>query len=212
MEPPWQPQVQQAPGQRGFALIVVMMILVVVSGLGVGATRMALMGERGARNDRDMQVAWQAAEAALMDAEFDIRGPLPSTRRTLFGAGGDPPEVASFPASGCGSSGQTLGLCAVADEAQAPPDGKRAWLKVDFLADGKNATTAPYGAFTGRTYLAGSGVQPARAPRYVIEPLLDHGQNADTSSPDQRYAYRITAIGFGPRTDIQAVLQMVLRP
>ena len=36
---------------------------------------MAMLGERSTRNERDYQVAWQAAEAALMDAQFDIRGP-----------------------------------------------------------------------------------------------------------------------------------------
>jgi Tfp pilus assembly protein PilX len=52
-----------------------LLLLVIVSILGVGAAQIATMGERSARNDRDMQVAWQSAEAALMDAEFDIHGP-----------------------------------------------------------------------------------------------------------------------------------------
>ena len=57
---------------RGASLIVIMLILVVVSILGVSGIQVAMMGERGTRNDRDQQVAWQSAEAALIDAEFDI--------------------------------------------------------------------------------------------------------------------------------------------
>ncbi|HUD33331.1 MAG TPA: PilX N-terminal domain-containing pilus assembly protein, partial [Variovorax sp.] len=74
------------PSQRGVSLIVVLLILVVVSVLGVGGAQIALMAERGSRNDRDMQVAWQAAEAALMDAEFDIHGPntAAASRRAVF--------------------------------------------------------------------------------------------------------------------------------
>ena len=41
----------------GASLIVVMLILVVVSILGVSGIQVAMMGERGTRNDRDQQVA-----------------------------------------------------------------------------------------------------------------------------------------------------------
>ena len=58
--------------QSGMSLIMVLLILVVVSLLGVGGAQIALMSERGARNDRDLQMAWQAAEAGLIDAENDI--------------------------------------------------------------------------------------------------------------------------------------------
>ena len=51
--------------QAGASLIVVLLLLVIVSILGAGAAQIATMGERSARNDRDMQVAWQSAEAAL---------------------------------------------------------------------------------------------------------------------------------------------------
>jgi type IV pilus assembly protein PilX len=63
--------------QRGVTLIIVLLILVVVTILGIGGAQIALLGERSTRYDRDYLVASQAAEAALMDAEFDIRGPKP---------------------------------------------------------------------------------------------------------------------------------------
>lgn len=187
-------------GQRGVSLIIVLLLLVIVSILGVGAAQIATMGERSSRNDRDMQVAWQSAEAALMDAEFDIHGPVDSSRRTVF------TRMANTNAfvSGCGSSGTSKGLCAL--ETTAKP----AWLTVDFTAT-TGAKTAAYGDFTGRSFPSGStGIQPSKPPRYVIEPIEDPA-NRDISGSTTSYIYRVTAMGFGPRDDIQGVVQIIYR-
>ncbi|MEX8191360.1 pilus assembly PilX family protein [Comamonas guangdongensis] len=191
--------------QRGFSLIVVLLILVIVSILGVGGVQLAMMGERGTRNDRDMQVAWQAAEAALMDAEFDIEG-LPATssskRNSIFASGNT--DIAKFLAN-CGTSAQSVGLCAL-----NAGDAKPAWLTVDFTATGNAAPTAEFGAFTGRPFASGSqGVQPARPPRYVIEPIPD--PLTSRTKAQNRYVYRVTAMGFGPSQETQAVVQIIYR-
>ncbi len=208
------------PSQRGVSLIVVLLILVVVSVLGVGGAQIALMAERGSRNDRDMQVAWQAAEAALMDAEFDIHGPntAAASRRAMF----DGMSNTSAFVAGCGTSANTTsknrGLC------QLPLTGKPAWLTVDFTLD--SATSAPttaFGTFTGRSFASvatggtATGVQPAKAPRYVIEPIPDilerevgvAGKANANKQPG--FIYRVTAMGFGPRADIQALNQILYR-
>jgi type IV pilus assembly protein PilX len=183
--------------QRGASLIIVMLILIVVSVLGIGSAQIALMSERGARNDRDQQVAWQAAEAALMDAEFDMRGPGTATRASLFDGKNSTPFV-----DGCGTSGNSIGLC------NTGVTSKQAWLTADFTAAGSSAATTQFGAFTGRSFAAGApGIQPAKAPRYIIELVPD--PVGDMSNPT--YLYRVTAMGFGPRADIQAVLQMLYR-
>ncbi len=70
--------------QRGVSLIVVLILLVIISILGIGAAQLSMMGERGSRNERDLQIAWQGAEAGLMDAEFDMRGPGTSNRMGVF--------------------------------------------------------------------------------------------------------------------------------
>lgn len=186
---------QHRLSQSGASLIVVMMILIIVSLLGVGGAQIALMSERGARNDRDMQVAWQAAEAALVDAEFDMTDASASTsRKTLF----DGKSKTGFVA-GCGTSGNSTGLCDVT------ASGKPAWLTVNFANTASDAPTTALGTFTGRTYATGNvGVQPTQAPRYIIELLPDPFDNKSV-------VYRVTAMGFGPRVDIQAVLQMIYR-
>ena len=203
--------------QRGASLIVVMLILIVVSVLGIGAAQISMMGERSARNDRDMQVAWQGAEAALMDAEFDIRGPNSSadSRVAIFGPDSSQPDRSKFDVTLCGDSfsDKTLGLCDLVDEA-AGATIQQKWLRVDFTVDTSSAKTVKYGQYTNRPYAAGgTGVQPSKVPRYVIEPIRDYqGQRDKSQAGTAKYMYRVTAMGFGPREDIQAVAQMILRP
>ena len=187
--------------QQGASLMMVMIIMVVVSLLGVAGIHIASMAERGARNDRDLQLAWQSAEAALVDAEFDIYGPVSSARRAVFGA---TPDLVQF-RDGCGDSASATGLCSLVAA------GKPAWLTVDFTEGGVGAKTAEFGQFTSRAFSAGgAGVKPASKPRYVVEPIRDPGDR-DLGSASPKFIYRVTAMGFGPRMDIQAVVQMLYR-
>lgn len=191
-----------SPRERGASLIVVMLLLIIVSVLGVGGAQIAMMAERGSRNDRDMQVAWQAAEAALMDAEFDIHGPGTASRKATFT---DMHNTNEF-VSGCGTTGTVKGLCALAET------GKPAWLLADFTNDDNDAPSTAFGDFTGRTFAAGNvGVQPAKVPRYIIEPISDPLNRDKTFDKPPTFIYRVTAMGFGPRDDIQAVTQILYR-
>jgi type IV pilus assembly protein PilX len=192
--------------QGGASLILVMIILTIVSMIGIAGVQISMMGERSARNDRDYQLAWQSAEAGLMDAENDLFGPGASSRRAVF----SPTTNKAAFVEGCGTSGNSKGLCALA------VTGKPAWVAVDFDSYSKTAATAAYGDFTGRTFAAGGvGIQPARSPRYVIEAIPDSAGAGSTSRDpgveDPKYVFRVTSMGFGPRADIQAVVQMIYR-
>lgn len=189
--------------ERGASLITVLIILTIVSMLGIAGIQISMMSERGARNDRDQQIAWEAAEAALLDAEQDIFGPATSSRRSTF----TPVTDAQAFVDGCGTSGNSRGLCAPATS------GRPAWLTADFdFSDSSSgAPSTAYGTFTGHTFAAGSiGIQPVQLPRYVIEPIRDPADR-DLSNPSPKFVYRVTAMGFGPRKDIQAVVQMIYR-
>ncbi|WP_332107444.1 pilus assembly PilX family protein [Variovorax sp. PBL-H6] len=187
-------------------MIVVLLILIVVSILGVGGAQIALQAEHGARNDRDMQIAWQAAEAALQDAEFDIHGPGVTSRSAMLGSMPNPLDFVQD----CGKASdgvKRVGLCALVQT------GKPAWQTVNFTATDASARTVKFGTFTARDFASGggtlTGVQPFQAPRYVIEPIPDpDNRNLSLSNA---YIYRITAMGFGPRQDIQAVTQIIYR-
>jgi len=81
-------------------------------------------------------------------------------------------------------------------------------MTVDFTDTSNTAKSVALGTFTGKTFAAGGiGVQPAQAPRYIIEVVPD----TIGSRSEPNYLYRVTAMGFGPRSDIQAVMQMVYR-
>ena len=182
---------------KGISLIMVLLVLVVVSMLGLSSAQIGLLGERSARNDRDQQIAWQAAEAALQDVDIEMSNPN-SLRFGYF----DRKNLLPFE-SGCGVNGTKRGLC------ELKINDSPAWLTVDYLDESSTARTAELGLFTGRPFAAGgAGIQPARKPRYVIEPIPD--PSSDVTDPT--YLYRVTAMGFGPRADTQVVLQMIYRP
>ena len=67
--------------QQGVVLVVVLIFMLALSTLAIFSARNATFGERQARNEVDFQVARQAAEAALRDAEADLSmgGSTPAT-------------------------------------------------------------------------------------------------------------------------------------
>ena len=185
--------------QQGVSLIMVMLIMVVVSMLGIGGVQIAMMAERGSRNDRDMQIAFQAAEAALIDAEFDITSKFTASKRAVNPF--DKENATFLFLQDCGSSGDSLGLCAENPTGQVP-----AWLKVDFTDAATGAKTVEFGKFTGRAFPVGTvGIQPYKKPRYIIELVNDY------KNPGASPFFRVTAMGFGPRPDIQVILQTMYR-
>lgn len=212
--------------QRGISLIVVLMLLVVVSLLGIASMQIVMMGERAARSDRDMQLAWQGAEAALVDAEIELQGPnnFANSRTQKIRATG--PVVVS----GCNDDRGWRGFCSF--NSSGGDSNKPTWLTVDFSNVGGRAPSIALGTFTGRSFnnagtAAGRGIQPALAPRYIVEyipPADDPGNlskmvtggytsaSSDETVPAAAGSlYRVTGIGFGPRRDVQAVLQTVYR-
>ncbi|MGZ5818737.1 MAG: pilus assembly protein, partial [Burkholderiaceae bacterium] len=158
--------------------------------------------------DRDRQIALQAAEAALADAELDIENSPDSkksrshifSKNSTLGFPGD--EEASCQS---GEGNIYLGLCSHSSDYVKP-----VWLLVN-LADDKSAipNAVPYGTFTGKSFPVAQGVFPSKLPKYIIELLVyNHaGERADQVS----YFYRVTAIGFGARDTTSVVLQSFYR-
>jgi len=190
--------------QRGVSLVVALMMLVVILLLGISAAQIALQGEKVSRNDRDRQMALQAAEAALMDAELDIEGSPDAVKsRSKFFASDN---ILAFPETGCGSglSNTSLGLCAVAPDPATP-----VWQSIDFLDASDKASSVPYGHFTGYGFPSGDGPLPAKLPRYIIEPMMFSYKGHSAEKPE--VFFRVTAIGFGMRDTTQVVLQTFYR-
>lgn len=201
--------------QAGISLILALSALAVVMLLGASAAQVVLQNEKASRGDRDRQLAFHAAEAALQDAELDITQTAHSVaqRGRAFAA---PASAELFiEACGAGKDNPSLGLC------RNLADGIPAWQAVDFLdADPVTAKSVPYGRFTGQIFQSAKPAAhaasadapvPARLPRYIIEALVYNlpGEAADLAG--QTYFYRITAMGFGMRDSTQVVLQTLYR-
>jgi type IV pilus assembly protein PilX len=188
--------------QHGVSLIIVLMILLVITVLGVGGAQLTLQAERGSRNDRDIEIAHQAAEQALTDAELDIQ----KFRTSFFKRDND-----SGFAPGCSNAVDSKGLCKQADAGVLP-----VWATA-FDDDSK---TVAYGTFTNQSHgYFGRGIQSAREPRYVIEATQDSDSCAADDSADMQTTtlqftckvLRITAMGYGPNEDTKVVLQTEFR-
>ncbi|HEY0060488.1 MAG TPA: pilus assembly protein [Telluria sp.] len=187
--------------QRGSALVLTMGIMLALMIVGVAAMQTAINAEKSARGERDHLVALQAAEAALLDAERDIDGAAGpgSPRAALFAAG-----TSALFVDGCGSgvANPALGLCA-----RALPPAAPAWQRAQLdQGDAGEARFVEYGRFTAAIMSVGSGMLPARLPRYIIEqiPYVRAGGSASTEGA---LFYRITAIGFGANAAHSVVLQ-----
>lgn len=203
-----------APVQRratGFALITALVMLLVITILAIGGARLAIDSKRMSRNQRDTDIAFQAAEAALRDAEYDIQnasagnGAATNSRSAIF----DPTKTTGFPGSGCntGGPGTTTpyqGLC------QPAPDGTTGvWNTVSWSTSG-TVQTVGFGDFTGRNFPTGTGLLPAQKPRYIIEVLPDRTIGGNVQGPAS-FLYRITAVGWGPNKGAQVMLQSIYR-
>ena len=176
--------------ERGISLVLVMIFLVILSVLGISAMQSSTLSSRIARNESDRNLAFQAAEAALRDAENDIayrrfdRSACASTIsgcRTFEG-------LLNFDAA-C-----TNGLC----------DTVGAGLATNFWE------TASFWTATGNSQVYGSHTGAAalpvvfRQPRYLIEGF-QVGLDGST-------VYRVTAVGFGASESTQIMLQTSVKP
>ena len=194
---------------RGSSLIVVLIMLSVIFVIGVISVRLSLFSERSARNDVDRQVAFQAAEAALLDAELDMMGPnTASNRRVCVFDSLRPTEFIE----GCGTNAKT-GMCL---SMAAPGD---AWKTVKSLYSSETGTsssnkTVQYGQFTGQTQPQGVGGLPIKPARYIIEAVRYSGTGDTTvetfGSATPEYAFLVTAMGFGQRSETRVMLQSLI--
>lgn len=191
--------------QGGASLVVSLLMLVAVLLLGISAAQIAMQGDKASRGDRDRQIAFQAAEAALLDAELDIeKSPSAATTRSAIF---DKSSTEGFPVSGCvsGNANKYLGLC------KSTPGATPVWETVDFTDTTTSAATVPYGKFTGQTFQTGKGSLPTKLPRYIIELMAFNQQGDSADGSGLTYFYRVTAIGFGTRDSTQVVLQSFYR-
>lgn len=193
--------------QFGVSLIVGLIFLVALTLLGVIAMKNTLLQERMAGGMRDRSLAFQAAEAALRDAKFDILSLQSNGNPCVPGgvhATGNCRPVALRPWYEAKESGFDV-ACTNGQCFDNPADGfgygvgaTEAW--VAFPLD--VAPSVPYGTFTGAAAILGVSAQPS----YLIEIF-----NRDNLG-NPRFYYRITARAVGANPNTVVTLQEVFAP
>jgi len=168
------------------SLFPAMMFLLVLAMLGVAAMNSTLLQEKMAGNSRDTNIAFQAAEAALRDAEADVSTNI--TPGTIF------------------SASCTTGLCTPPSTWPSPTS-----QDISKVVDWSDASVRRvYGSATGVAALPDVAAQPL----YVIEKLsglpvgpggsAGIGINAPGSGGA---AYRLTVLSTGVRAETHVILQ-----
>lgn len=199
---------RSASRERGSSLVVVLIMLSVIFVIGVISARLSLFSERSARNDRDRQIAFQSAEAALLDAELDILGPNTSATKRVCSF--DSLKPAAF-VPGCGTGAKT-GMCL------STTIESESWkaVKTNFSSETGTASsnlTVQFGQFTGQSIAQGGGGLPTKAARYTVEAVRYAGTgnaNDSVGSDKTEYAFLVTAMGFGLRPETQVLLQALI--
>ena len=182
------------------SLIIVLIMLSAIFMLAAFGARLTLLGEKSARNDRDRQIAFQAAEAALGDAEIDIMGPnsASNSRNDQM----DSRTLQLF-VEGCGTTADNRGLCST--NTNTTPFYK----SINCEETGNSRRYVTLGEYTGRSssFATGSSALPAQLPRYIIETIA---YNPIQGSNAQHKAFLVTALGYGLNQQTQVMLQSVI--
>jgi type IV pilus assembly protein PilX len=173
--------------QSGMSLFPALMFLLVLAVLGVSALNSTVMQEKMVSNTKDANLAFQAAEAGLRDAEADVV--INITGGTVF------------------SSSCTRGLCTPPSTWTSPSS-----LDISKAIDWSNSgLTRSYGAYTSSSALPDVAAQP----QYVIEKLsslpVGPGGSAGIGLPglplNGGAAYRLTVLATGARAETRVILQ-----
>jgi type IV pilus assembly protein PilX len=185
--------------EGGFVLLVSLMLLVVLTILGISIISTNTLDERMAGYFMDRQIALQAAEAALRDAERDL---LYSGR--ISGTLGF--------ANDCSNEGLCL----------PESDGTPIWADLEstgnlgWLQGNNVGPSIALGTYSSPP--AGLSTIPnvAAQPRYIIEALTIIGAGGSLKigfgAQQSSILYRVTAVGFGRRATTRVVLQALFRP
>lgn len=185
-----------------------MMFLVVLTLLAISLLRTGILEEKMVSASRDWNLAFQAAESALRDAEREIK-----TGTRIIGQAGFQ--------SGCSATTDVngAGLCMpnLCTNTAATGDCLPIWIDLSkkqadsgWISGASAGKSIAYGTYTGVSALSGVAAQP----RYIIEVLTVPDASSlkvQAGQPSQKYLYRATAVGFGASTATRVMLQGTYR-
>lgn len=169
-----------AQHQKGAVLVVSLLILLVMTVLGIAAMGTTTLQERMAYNNRQQQVAFQSAEAALRSAENWLAANVTDLASLAINFNNTTPVSGNY-------------------SERAPMTGVATRPLTGF-----NIYDDSVWLTTGNAVVVTAGTTVTQQPRYIIEYMGRVGpppKDYDPKKPDVRqYGFRITAIGWGEGT------------
>jgi type IV pilus assembly protein PilX len=197
--------------QSGFVLVVALLFLVMITILALAGAQTSLFGERIAGNERDRMIALQAAEAAMKDAERDLRN-LDYTGKPCpkGGAGCVPVDQIGPDAydSTC-KKGRCLNLDVPAGSTWRTSSLAANAIELGSYTKGTNAKAASFEV---------NGSELANKPKYLIEwfprafETKRNAQGVGVIPPQVSDIYRIYAFGYGQNPNTIVVLESLFFP
>ncbi|MEQ1557357.1 MAG: PilX N-terminal domain-containing pilus assembly protein [Methyloglobulus sp.] len=192
--------------QRGVVLLVSLIMLLLLTIIGLTGVQTSGLEEKMAGNMRDRNLAFQAAEAALRDAEKDIGGKIK--------LGSTPTKHANCQyygtARGCEFSDLGEADCGAASGNDVTDDGvcdyKSGVSPGDNESQMKAAPSVSYGTFTG-DLPSDIATNLSAPPRYIIEKFSSKSKECRSSGISSSYCYRITARSQGANPNTVVKLQ-----
>lgn len=179
--------------QQGLSLVTTLLFMVAALMLGVSVLSVNVMQERTIGNTKDRDLALQAAEAALRDAERDLAA---SSSTFDF------------------SDECTKGLCTPPSQRAIPVSGSiEKFVDWRWNSDPAARKYRLYGQFTGVGKFPGVKADDEAQPRYVIEKVGNLGTPSGESMKlglgpaSTGTGYRITAFATGARPETVVILQ-----
>jgi len=227
--------------ERGIALIVVMVMLILGSILVLGSTRTTWFNEMLVGNESDYSRTYAAAEALIRDAEADIRGLAPGGQqfnpvdpgdvfyngsarrigRPFFPQSVTELDLLRAPIAALGGVPCMDGICLPVGEAGL---GANWWTNAATL-NAMIARAATYGQFTRASLptpalATGNAALTSAAPNgwYWVEVFKYQSSGSEPAGlpvPDeynQPFFFRITAIARGLKPGTQVVLRTIFVP
>jgi len=180
-------KIKFAVRQQGVALVVSLIILLLTTIIGVTAMQGTTMEDRMATNMVDRNLAFEAAEAALRDAESWLMAQTVNPGATSDGS------------SGVWTSGAPFLL------GDGDDTNDRNASTIDWANDGN-----VYGSLTGAGTVSGVAAQPL----YLIEEydfIPDDASTETLSLGRGFFYYRVTTRATGGSASAQVTLQMMFR-
>ncbi len=202
---PYPSRCKRAGGSATLVLTAAMLLLVAATTLA--GLHFLLHSRQIASYQLEREIAFRAADTALLDAEAELLEALRA------GAAGADVRLAAWPAPGQCGSGAQRGLCRPA--ADVPPP----W--VDWLDSRRpdDATGIAAGSFSGvdLPILPPGAIGIGALPRYVVELLHERppGEQLGRSyaaGTAPRLRFRITALGTGRDAAVRSLLQSEFQP